>query len=129
MPTSYPVRLPDWARKRTYPYREPTTFRTSPTPVLSLRTRIGTFGDTPRNLYAGQGSNNWDLGLGKNFQITERYRLQFRAEAFNAFNRTQFGTPYAVVSAGPVSEGGVFGVVYYIQNAPRVVQFSGKLYF
>ncbi len=89
----------------------------------------GTFGDTPRNLYAGQGSNNWDLGLGKNFQITERYRLQFRAEAFNAFNRTQFGTPYAVVSAGPVSEGGVFGVVYYIQNAPRVVQFSGKLYF
>jgi hypothetical protein len=90
---------------------------------------FGTFGDTPRNLYAGPGSNNWDLGFGKNFQVTERYRLQFRVEAFNAFNRTQFGLPYATTSSAPVSQGGFFGVLYYLQNAPRVVQFSGKLYF
>jgi Carboxypeptidase regulatory-like domain len=90
---------------------------------------FGTFGNTPRNLYQAQGSNNWDLGFGKNFQMTERCRLQLRVEAFNAFNRTQFGVPYANVSSGPVSEGGFFGVLYYLQNAPRVIQFSGKLYF
>ena len=30
------------------------------------------------------------MGLDKNFSITERWRLQFRAEFFNVFNRANF---------------------------------------
>jgi hypothetical protein len=39
------------------------------------------------------GTNNWDLSLFKNFRITERFRLQFRAESFNAINHVQFANP------------------------------------
>jgi hypothetical protein len=87
---------------------------------------IGTFGDSGRNILQAPGSNNWDLGLSKNFQMTERYRLQFRVEAFNLFNRTQFGVPDTTVSDQST---GYFGVISSIANAPRVVQLAGKFYF
>jgi Carboxypeptidase regulatory-like domain len=38
----------------------------------------------------GPGLDNWDIGIHKNFSITERVKMQFRFELFNAFNRTQF---------------------------------------
>jgi Carboxypeptidase regulatory-like domain/TonB dependent receptor len=39
------------------------------------------------------GTNNFDLSLFKNFRVTERFRLQFRAESFNAINHVQFANP------------------------------------
>jgi hypothetical protein len=39
------------------------------------------------------GINNFDLSLFKNYQITEKFRVQFRAESFNALNHVQFGGP------------------------------------
>jgi hypothetical protein len=39
------------------------------------------------------GTNNFDLSLFKNYQLTERFKLQFRAESFNALNHVQFGGP------------------------------------
>src|SRR5262249_46967513 len=54
-----------------------------------------TFGNAPRimpNLY-GPGAANFDISLFKNTTIRERWKVQFRAEAFNAFNRVQFGNP------------------------------------
>ena len=36
---------------------------------------------------------NFDIGIMKNFAFRERYRVQFRAEMFNAFNRANFGIP------------------------------------
>ncbi|MDX2031167.1 MAG: carboxypeptidase-like regulatory domain-containing protein [Blastocatellia bacterium] len=39
------------------------------------------------------GTNNWDLSLFKNYQLTEKFRIQFRAESFNALNHVQFGGP------------------------------------
>ena len=38
----------------------------------------------------GPGRNNFDLSLNKNFSFTERFHMEFRAEAFNAWNHTQF---------------------------------------
>ena len=38
----------------------------------------------------GPRRNNFDLALLKNFAFTERFRMEFRAEAFNAWNHTQF---------------------------------------
>ncbi len=39
------------------------------------------------------GTNNFDLSLFKNVQITERFKVQFRAESFNALNHVQFANP------------------------------------
>jgi outer membrane receptor protein involved in Fe transport len=39
-----------------------------------------------RNAFRGPGSVNTDLGVYKNFQLTERFKLQYRAEFYNLFN-------------------------------------------
>ena len=54
---------------------------------------VGTFGNSARNLLQGPGTNVADLGISKNFPFKERYRVQFRWEMFNAFNRPHFGNP------------------------------------
>lgn len=49
-----------------------------------------TFGNEGRNFLRNPGRWNFDMGLVKTFKITERQDVQFRAEGFNIFNRTQF---------------------------------------
>ena len=51
---------------------------------------LGTPGNASRRSFFGPGELNFDLALLKSFQFTEARALQFRAEAFNAFNHTQF---------------------------------------
>jgi hypothetical protein len=51
----------------------------------------GQFGTVGRNTLRQPGINNWDIGLGKTFNFTERIGLQFRIEGFNIFNHTQYG--------------------------------------
>ena len=48
------------------------------------------YGNLGFDAVRGPGRNNFDLSLLKNFAFTERFRVEFRAEAFNAFNHTQF---------------------------------------
>ena len=48
------------------------------------------YGNLGFDAIRGPGHNNFDLSLLKNFAFTERFRMEFRAEAFNAFNHTQF---------------------------------------
>jgi hypothetical protein len=64
----------------------PTVFNCSGVPLFTL----GTLG---RNAIRGPGINNWDLSLMKRTSITERTKIEFRAEFFNAFNHTQFLNP------------------------------------
>lgn len=56
-------------------------------------TRLGTFGDSGRNIVEIPGLNNWDVSLLKDTHLTEKVNLQFRAEFFNFFNHAQFGQP------------------------------------
>ncbi|MBZ5594832.1 MAG: carboxypeptidase regulatory-like domain-containing protein [Acidobacteriia bacterium] len=49
-----------------------------------------TFGDAGRNILYRQQRWNFDMGLFKKFYVTERANFEFRAEAFNVFNHTQF---------------------------------------
>ena len=49
-----------------------------------------TFGDTGRNSLNIPNRLNFDMALFKNFPIKESYAFQFRAEAFNIFNHTQW---------------------------------------
>jgi len=64
---------------------------------------------------------NLDGGLLKNIAIYERFRAQFRVEAFNALNHTQFSPP----SMSPTAAD--FGKVTAQANWPRVVQGSLRL--
>jgi hypothetical protein len=52
-----------------------------------------TFGNMPRNWLFGPKFINQDLSVFKTFAVTEKYKLQLRGEAFNAFNHTNLGTP------------------------------------
>ena len=84
-----------------------------------------TFGNTGRNLpdVRGPGTRNLDFSLFKNFQIRERTSLQFRAEAFNAFNTPNFGFPKQVFNNPS------FGIITTQANSPRQVQLALKLLF
>jgi len=48
---------------------------------------------TVRNNWYGPGVNNWNMALNKTTSISERFKLQFRLEAYNLFNRVQFAKP------------------------------------
>jgi hypothetical protein len=50
------------------------------------------FGNAPRDVFRGPGTNNWDISLFKNFQLgsNEQRSLQFRWETYNTFNQTQY---------------------------------------
>ncbi len=66
----------------------------------------GTFGNAGRNLVRGPGLWQADMALSKTFALAERVRLQCRAEAFNLFNRAQYGQPQASLSS-PLSFGAI----------------------
>ena len=83
---------------------------------------LGTFGTAGRNILRGPGYFDVDASLFKEFNFTERWRLQFRAEAFNMENRANFQNPTASVSSG------TFGRIT-AANDPRVLQFALKLFF
>lgn len=66
------------------------------------------FGDLGRNAIIGPGFQNLDLSLIKTTNITERVRIQFRADTFNLFNHPNFGQPNRVVST---AAGNTFGEI------------------
>jgi hypothetical protein len=51
------------------------------------------FGNSGRNTLRGPGVFNVNASLFRNFRMTERFTLQFRAESFNLTNTPQFGNP------------------------------------
>jgi hypothetical protein len=51
------------------------------------------FGNTGRNILRGPGVVNLDLSLFRTFNLSDRYKLQFRAEAFNVSNTPHFANP------------------------------------
>ncbi|HEV2664224.1 MAG TPA: TonB-dependent receptor [Blastocatellia bacterium] len=53
----------------------------------------GRRGAAGRNIVSGPNFRTVDLSLNKSFALTERLNLQFRAEAFNVLNRTNFDLP------------------------------------
>jgi hypothetical protein len=89
-----------------------------------------TFGNLGRNAFRAPGISQLDLGLSKYVSITERMSIRLRADAFNVFNRAQFGAPNADVSASN------FGVITTTisnyatgRGTPREFQLSAKIIF
>jgi len=87
---------------------------------------LGTFGNCAPRLFHGPGLENADLSLFKDFLFTERWRMQFRTEFFNALNHPNFGNPSASIAPASI---GSFGRVTSTVTDPREIQFALKLYF
>jgi hypothetical protein len=84
---------------------------------------LGTFGSSGKNNLRGPGSFDTDIALLKDLKIHERYMLQIRAEAYNAFNNVSFGAPDATLTDP------TFGQILTTSNSPRILQFALKLLF
>lgn len=88
----------------------------------------GTYGNVARNALTGPGLKNVDFSLMKNTQLSEKLRLQFRAEFFNIFNMVNFNTPNPIVFT---SETGIpsstAGRVTSTSTTSRRIQFGLKL--
>ncbi|MGH9580076.1 MAG: hypothetical protein ACRD2R_03705, partial [Terriglobales bacterium] len=84
---------------------------------------FGTLGTAPRTICCGPSINNWDVSIHKSTPINETWRVEFRAEFFNIWNRTQFFNP-----DGDITDGSEFGTVKRARD-PRQIQFALKLFF
>lgn len=70
---------------------------------------------------------NENFSVAKTFSLTERLRLDFRGEMFNAFNRVRFGSGSLTIQSQS------FGVLSQTagdqSNTPRQMQVALKIYF
>jgi hypothetical protein len=92
------------------------------------------FGNSGRDILRGPGLFNTNASLFRNLKVTERFTLQFRAEAFNLTNTPQFGNPGATVSSANFSSGGAITALNgYTQitsaSNERQLRFAMKLSF
>jgi hypothetical protein len=82
----------------------------------------GTWGNSGVGVITGPGSWNIDAALSRSFHITERQRLDFRAEAFNLFNHARFGNPDATFNSP------TYGKILTARD-PRIMQGALKWVF
>lgn len=78
-------------------------------------------GNLGRNSMQEPGIFNWDFGVGKTWSLTERFRLQYRAEAFNLSNTPSYGTP------GRNLDSGSAGVIRSTNSTERQIQMGIRL--
>lgn len=99
--------------------------------TLSGTTNVYHFGSLGRNVLIGPGFKNVDFSITKNTKLTERVRMQFRAEFFDLFNHANFGQPGRVAQVGS----GTFGVISGTRfptgdsGTSRQIQFAMKFLF
>jgi hypothetical protein len=82
-----------------------------------------TYGNGGRNILRGPHRTNFDGSIFKETHVTERLRLQFRAEFFNAFNHPQFDLPNATIGSAAA------GLISSTVGSPRDIQLSLRLWF
>jgi hypothetical protein len=87
--------------------------------AIAPDTRRGTCGV---GTLSGPGAQTWDFSLRRNFGLTERFKLRFQADIFNAFNRTNFRDLESNLSSA------AFGTIS-TSGPPRNIQFGLKLTF
>jgi hypothetical protein len=95
----------------------------NPETVVIPTDRTQPFGDSPRNAARAPAFYQFDLGLHKSFALgSQDRRIEARVEAFNLFNKTNFGSPNGNRSSS------TFGQINST-FAARQVQLGVKLYF
>ena len=89
---------------------------------------ITLFGNSQRRVGRGPRATNLDFSMFKNFVISERFRVQFRAEAFNLSNTPVFSLPGATSTALTIGNPN-FGRLTSSSATGRQLQFGLKLAF
>jgi hypothetical protein len=111
-------------------------------PAAFIAPAAGQQGDLGRNALRGFGAWQADFAAHRQFYLTERAGLQFRAEMFNVFNHPNFGPPDNLVgdaffgqstqtlgtSLGAGGGSGGFNPLYQV-GGPRSIQLALKLKF
>ncbi len=95
-----------------------------------------------RNIFIAPGYWNIDFGFIKTFQVTEKVKIQFRTEMFNAFNHVNFDNPRVASTGTPSIRSRVFAsaccagvappstqTIVQTGEASRVIQFALKFQF
>jgi hypothetical protein len=128
-------------------YRNPTVALSSPTAALCVNNFTGAavpapagrvycsnlVGNAGRNTLVGPNLLNFDFSATKNNYITkisETFNIQFRAEMFNIFNRSNFNPPEPSAGAGIFVENGgpgANGELDTLATQPRDIQFGLKI--
>jgi Carboxypeptidase regulatory-like domain len=101
-------------------------FFADPTAALGAFSFVTGMQTGSRDTLRGPHFSDFDLGVAKNFPLFgEKYRLQFRADAFNAFNHPNFGLPDSGITSS------TFGVITTLagQEPSRVMQLSLRFDF
>ena len=87
------------------------------------RALVGTLGNLGRNTGTSPGMANFDFSLLKNINVAEEAAVQFRAEFFNIFNRTNLGLPSRAVDSSS------FGRIRTTNTTSRQIQLGLKVLF
>jgi hypothetical protein len=82
-----------------------------------------TYGNAGRNSVYGPPLQTLDFALARAFRISERTNFQFRAEAFNALNKVNLGTPNRFVNTPQ------FGTITMAMTPGREIQLSARVSF
>jgi len=96
---------------------------------------LGTYGNAGRDIIIGPNLWNLDNSVNREFRVarvSEAFRIQFRAEAFNILNHPSFQNPsnngIATVFAGTALNASA-GQITGTTSAPRQIQFGLKIIF
>ena len=117
-----------WERPNLVPGRQLSVANQDPANWFNTGAFAGSiyqYGNSPRNPLVGATTKNLNLSLRKNFKMpySEAQSLEFRVEAFNAFNTPQFSNPDSSLGDGS------FGRVTSTKNDNRLLQLALKYYF
>ena len=88
-----------------------------------------TFGDASRNLLRNPTRTNYDMGLFKQFALHEEMHFEFRAEAFNVFNHTQWSQINNTACYGEDACSTSQFLTPVAAHNPRILQLAGKFIF
>jgi len=99
-------------------------------PAAFAMPAAGAFGNLGRNAFRAPGISQLDFAFMKDVVLAERMRIRLRADAFNVFNRAQFGAPNGNVSS--VNFGAITTTISNYatgRGTPREFQLSAQVSF
>jgi Carboxypeptidase regulatory-like domain/TonB dependent receptor len=99
-------------------------FFADPTKALAAFSPVSGLQTGNRDILHGPHFSNWDLALVKSFPLfSEKYKLTFRTDAFNAFNHPNFSLPNTNINSP------TFGQISSTSGNPRILQFALRFDF
>jgi len=92
-------------------------------PAAFTQVASGMFGNAGRNILRGPGWVTFDMSVQRRLNLTNRVNATLRLDAFNVFNRANFGLPDTNIASATA------GVISTLAGDPRVMQLSVRLGF